>query len=140
MRCCIDTGYLLGLLIPRDELHGTATRLAHELQQQGASYVVTTLVISETLAAVSRAGPWARGQAVAMVRALQSRAEVEVVQFTPDLFERALQLYETRRDKAYSLADCASMVVCRDLAITEVLTADGDFAQEGFTALLLRGE
>ena len=50
-------------------------------------------------------------------------------------FDAALALYETRPDKEYSLIDCRSMVALRALGVTEVLTNDHHFTQEGFTIL-----
>ena len=46
-----------------------------------------------------------------------------------------LALYEARPDKDYSLTDCRSMVALRALGISEVLTNDHHFTQEGFTIL-----
>jgi predicted nucleic acid-binding protein len=40
-----------------------------------------------------------------------------------------------RPDKGYSLTDCISMGTMRREAITEVLTNDRHFEQEGFRAL-----
>jgi uncharacterized protein len=45
-------------------------------------------------------------------------------------------LYEKRPDKGYSFTDCISMIVMRQMNITEVLTGDPHFQQEGFTILL----
>ena len=50
-------------------------------------------------------------------------------------FSTALSLYEARPDKNYSLTDCRSMVALRTLGISEVLTNDHHFTQEGFTIL-----
>jgi predicted nucleic acid-binding protein len=44
-------------------------------------------------------------------------------------------LYEARPDKRYSLTDCRSMVALRALGISEVLTNDHHFTQEGFALL-----
>jgi predicted nucleic acid-binding protein len=43
---------------------------------------------------------------------------------------------EARPDKGYSLTDCVSMLVMRQEGITEILTHDIHFTQEGFTKLL----
>ena len=43
-----------------------------------------------------------------------------------------------RTDKDYSLIDCISMNACRQEGITEVLTNDHHFSQEGFTVLITR--
>jgi uncharacterized protein len=53
-----------------------------------------------------------------------------------ELFLAALALYRRRHDKGYSLTDCMSMVVCTDLGITQVLSHDHHFRQEGFEILL----
>ena len=44
-----------------------------------------------------------------------------------------MSLYEQRLDKGYSLTDCISMNVMKQLNITEVLSHDKHFTQEGFT-------
>jgi predicted nucleic acid-binding protein len=40
------------------------------------------------------------------------------------------------RTKAWSLTDCISFVVMRDLKLTEALTGDQHFEQAGFLAIL----
>jgi len=52
-----------------------------------------------------------------------------------EIFQKGLQLYKSRLDKGYSLTDCISMNAMRDFGITEILTNDGHFNQEGFTKL-----
>jgi predicted nucleic acid-binding protein len=47
----------------------------------------------------------------------------------------ALTFYESRPDKEYSLTDCISMQTMRREGITEVLTNDHHFTQEGFHIL-----
>ena len=46
-----------------------------------------------------------------------------------------LALYAARPDKGYSLTDCISMATMRKKGLTEVLTNDRHFEQEGFRAL-----
>jgi len=46
-----------------------------------------------------------------------------------------LTLYRNRPDKSYSLTDCISMQIMRRQRLTEVLTSDRHFEQEGFRAL-----
>jgi predicted nucleic acid-binding protein len=58
-----------------------------------------------------------------------------VLELDRPLFIAALDLYEQRRDKEYSLVDCASMVIMRQRGITHVLTNDHHFTQAGFTIL-----
>jgi predicted nucleic acid-binding protein len=56
---------------------------------------------------------------------------------TRNSFLSGLTLYERRPDKAYSLTDCISMQTMRDHGLTEALTHDHNFEQEGFTILLM---
>ncbi|MGV2388932.1 MAG UNVERIFIED_CONTAM: hypothetical protein LVR29_13595 [Microcystis novacekii LVE1205-3] len=51
-------------------------------------------------------------------------------------FSKAFDFYQRRLDKGYSLTDCASMQIMRQLEISEILTFDKHFQQEGFSALL----
>jgi predicted nucleic acid-binding protein len=51
-------------------------------------------------------------------------------------FIRSLALYKARLDKGYSLTDCSSMLLMRDRRLSDALTTDRHFEQEGFIALL----
>ena len=77
-----------------------------------------------------------RTRAVAFVQEFVGQSNVVVVDLSSSLFDSGLELYRARSDKSYSLTDCVSMVVCKDLGITDVLTSDHDFEQEGFAILL----
>jgi predicted nucleic acid-binding protein len=69
------------------------------------------------------------------VRDILSDPTTQVLPQTSADFAAALALYESRPDKGYSLTDCRSMLALRALGISEVLTHDHHFTQEGFTIL-----
>ena len=69
------------------------------------------------------------------IRRWLESASVETVLHTHDTFLNGLAFYEARLDKGYSLTDCVSINVCYGRSITEVLTNDQHFAQEGFAIL-----
>ncbi|HWQ35583.1 MAG TPA: hypothetical protein VNQ79_22240 [Blastocatellia bacterium] len=48
----------------------------------------------------------------------------------------ACELYEARPDKGYSLTDCLSMIVMREQKMSDILTNDHHFTQDGFNILL----
>ena len=50
-------------------------------------------------------------------------------------FHRAIALYRARLDKKYSLTDCRSIVAMRLLGMSEVLSNNHHFTQEGFKVL-----
>jgi predicted nucleic acid-binding protein len=70
------------------------------------------------------------------VSAFLSNPGVIVRPQTHQSFLDAFALYKARPDKAYSLTDCVSMEAMRQQGITDILTRDSHFAQEGFTILL----
>jgi predicted nucleic acid-binding protein len=87
------------------------------------------------LAFCSAAGPQTRQQAAALVRSLFDDPNVTVIRQSHTSFLKALGLYETRLDKQYSLTDCGSMEVMRRQRLSEALTNDRHFTQEGFQIL-----
>jgi predicted nucleic acid-binding protein len=70
-----------------------------------------------------------------VVRGILGDPLTQVLPQTSADFAAALTLYEARPDKAYSLTDCRSMVALRALGVSDVLTNDHDFTQEGFTIM-----
>jgi predicted nucleic acid-binding protein len=60
---------------------------------------------------------------------------VSILRHTDQWFQAGLELYAARPDKGYSLTDCISMQIMRREGITDVLTDDRHFEQEGFRAL-----
>jgi predicted nucleic acid-binding protein len=128
-----DTFYWLALARPRDAWH-TATR-----QWAGTNpavrLVTTDEVLAEFLNALASTGPAGRAYAVATVRDIRTDRQVDVLPQTRADFDAALALYEARPDKGYSLTDCRSMLAMKALGLTEVLSNDHHFTQEGFTVL-----
>jgi predicted nucleic acid-binding protein len=127
----VDTWYLIAS-IDRDDAHyANARRLRLHV---GRSPLVThDAVLTEVLSFFSEEGPQLRNSAAAAVRS--AFLTLEVVESSGGLFRNALDLYERRPDKAYSLVDCMSMELLRARGITHVLTNDHHFRQEGFTVL-----
>jgi predicted nucleic acid-binding protein len=128
-----DTFYWVALLNPRDAFHAAVLSLSRTLA--GARVVTTDEVFTEALNYWSGAGPYWRGLALAQVRDLRNDPAIDVLPQTRADFDAALALYEARPDKEYSLTDCRSMLAMRGLGVTEVLTNDHHFTQEGFTIL-----
>jgi predicted nucleic acid-binding protein len=70
-------------------------------------------------------------------RRITDSAEIEVIWVNELLHRRAVDLLVERPDKRYSLCDAVSfIIIMRDLEITDALTTDRHFVQEGFVRLL----
>ena len=128
-----DTFYWVALIDPRDAFHSAAHTFSRSLGP--ARLVTTDEVFDEVLAFFAGTGPFWRGKAAAHVRNLTSDPDVDILPTSRADFIAALALYESRPDKSYSLTDCRSMLAMRSLGLTEVLTNDHHFTQEGFTIL-----
>lgn len=101
-------------------------------------FVTTEAVLVEVLTRLSKGGAHLRASAADFVRRLWDDPRLSILPQESALFFGGLDLYRRRLDKNYSMTDCMSMVVCRERGISDVLTADHDFEQEGFTVLLKR--
>lgn len=74
-----------------------------------------------------------------MIQTLMGDPTVEVVPFSSQLFQDALSLYGKRSDQSWSLTDCASFLIMDRRRVTEALTSDRHFEQNGYRALLRDG-
>lgn len=128
-----DTFYWLASINPGDDWHNKAKAITATLDQ--VQIVTTDEVLTEVLTFSAARGRM-RYVAVQLVKRLMKDPKILVLQQTRNSFLSGIQLYENRFDKEYSLPDCISMNAMRQLGITEVLTHDKHFAQEGFVILL----
>jgi predicted nucleic acid-binding protein len=128
-----DTFWWIAVANPKDAWH--ARVLAWEAAHPHARFVTTEEILSELLTWFAGTGPTGRAHASAVVRGIMGDPSTQVLPQTSADFAAALALYEARPDKGYSLTDCRSMLALRSLGLTEVLTNDQHFTQEGFTIL-----
>jgi predicted nucleic acid-binding protein len=133
-RIFADTSYWIALFNPRDELHDKAVAAAQKYS--GDKMVTSEMVLVEFLNGFSDRGSRLRPAAAKAVKSLRSNPNVAVIPQTSDQFQRALDRYEERVDKDWSLTDCASFLIMELEGIESALTHDQHFAQAGFQALL----
>ncbi len=129
-----DTGYWIALLNPDDALHQKARSLTISLKN--VPIVTSEMVFTELLNAFSGSGSFYRQKAVNFINYSFNSPEIEVVTQTTELFKNALELYNSRPDKAWSHTDCTSFQIMQQQNILEALSYDKHFEQAGFVALL----
>ena len=128
-----DAFYWIALADFADSAHQRALTLTAKL---AASHIVTTdEVLTEYLTFFSTALEPLRREVAESVEGILSSSVIRVIPQSRDSFRSGLQLYRARPDKGYSLVDCISMQTMRKEGLTEVLTNDRHFEQEGFRAL-----
>jgi predicted nucleic acid-binding protein len=129
-----DTSYWVALANPRDQWNSLAKEVTVGL---GPYRLFTTEeVLTEFLNFFAERGPVLRAAAIKVVQKIIQNPNVTVMPQTRESFNAGLQLYDKRQDKGYSLTDCISMERMREQRITEVLTADHHFEQDGFVVLM----
>jgi uncharacterized protein len=129
----VDSGFLLALAHPNDELHARAADWAHHLSEP---LLVTEYVIWETVNSLSRRAD--RERAHRIVEMISADANYMLVYASPELLAASLRLHHDRPDKDWSLTDCVSFHLMCERSITRALAYDVHFEQAGFEALLRR--
>lgn len=129
-----DTQFFAGIIHPNDQWHETA--VLAESSIIAPHYVTTESVLTEVLTFFSEYGPQLRLRTAEIIQMVLSDPRTEVIPITHEIFIDGLELYKKRPDKKYSLTDCISMNICREREITDVLSHDHHFTQEGLTVLM----
>jgi predicted nucleic acid-binding protein len=126
-----DTSFYVALYNRRDSLHALAVAMAGRLTGR---IVTSEFVLIEVANFFKRPGD--RAAFAAIDATLRSDPSTAVIEASGRLYSEALKLFAARPDQHWSLVDCTSFQIMRELSIAEALTADDDFKQAGFQALL----
>jgi predicted nucleic acid-binding protein len=128
-----DTFYWVATTSPDDPDHRRALDISRKLKPD--RIVTTDEVLSEYLTFFSGARQSIRRRVGDNAAALLRNRRIVVIPQSRDSFLDGLDLYRARPDKGYSLTDCISMQAMRREGLTDALTNDRHFEQEGFRAL-----
>lgn len=126
-----DTYYWLALINPRDHAHLAAITPAESLAER---IVTTTWILAEVGDAMC--DPANRPAFLQLLKDIANDPLTTVVPAEQNWFDRAVVLFAARLDKKWSLTDCISFVVMKELGLMEALTGDVHFAQTGFRNLM----
>ncbi|MCY7346722.1 MAG: PIN domain-containing protein [Pyrinomonadaceae bacterium] len=127
----VDTSGFFSLYDKADEYHWQAV----SFYDAAVKRLTTNYVLAEyTALAQVRGVP--RREIIKFSDLILDDKAVEIIWVDETLHRQAVALMRERADKNYSLCDAASFVVMRERGITESLTTDKHFRQEGFVRLL----
>lgn len=128
-----DTFYWVALINPQDNWHQQAREVTSSLKN--VKLVTTDEVLVELLNFMSVRGANRKRRTVEFIDNLLQNPRLQVIPQNLESFLQGFELYRRRPDKEYSLTDCISMTVMQRLKISQVLTHDNHFQQEGFIIL-----
>jgi len=123
-----DTFYWIALTMPSEAAHRRALEF-------NGNIITTDEVLSEWLTFFSGSPDNIRQETSLAAYDILNDPSIRVIPQSRATFMAGLQLYHARPDKHYSLIDCISMQTMKREGLTDVLTNDRHFEQEGFRAL-----
>ena len=135
----VDSGFLIALLDETETARTDALQLLRGFfGDHRVNLLTTRAVLNEFLAHFSRGDGDTRQLAAVFAKEILDGSRYRVEPVDDRCYGEAIELYEARPDKRYSMVDCIGMIVMRRRGISEVVTTDRDFEQEGFSNLMRR--
>ncbi len=129
-RAFLDTSYLLALELARDQNHQPAIEHWQQIASAPARLVTTSLILAEAVTFLNSRGFHAK--AVQLGNNLLQGTSMQFVHVDAALLLEGWSFFQKHTDKDYSLADCVSFVLMKNMDITTAFTFDRHFAQAGF--------
>ena len=108
---------------------------AIQLFKNAARLFTTNYVLAEFIP-LTEARKLDRERSIAFLEDFLNVPRLELIWIDRARHAQAMELLRQRLDKTYSLCDATSFVVMREYGLTEALTTDKHFKQEGFVRLL----
>lgn len=117
--------------------HAQAEALLRQARADQWELITSNLILSELVPLFrSRLFRLSQPQVLNIVTQIRALPNLIIVHIDPQLDQQAWGLLYTNPQQPWSHVDATSMVLMRQLGITEVFTADRHFEQAGFTVLL----
>lgn len=129
----LDTGYVIALELSRDQNHPAALQHWRSMLPVLPKLVTTSYIFDEVVTFFNSRAHHAK--AIELGNRLLNSPTVELVQVDEALFDEGWRYFQKHKDKAYSLTDCISFVVMKNMKIGTALAFDNHFIQAGFKKL-----
>ncbi len=127
----VDTSGFLCLYEKKEPHHEKAIKFYDSAKARlTTSYVLAEYTASAQIRGISRR------EIIKFSTRILDDEEIDIVWIDENLHRQAIELIQKREDKNYSVCDAAGFVLMREREITEALTTDKHFEQEGFIRLL----
>jgi uncharacterized protein len=129
----LDTSFLIALEAADDQFHAPASRYWRNYLNDPDMLVTTSFVLDEVATYFNSRGH--HSKAIDIGRYLMTSPSVRLIHVDEAIFHDAWRWLARHEDKRYSLTDCVSFVVMKQLKIKAALTFDKHFAQASFQVL-----
>lgn len=126
----LDTSYIIALENLDDQNHKTASTHWKKLLKKLTPLITSSYVFNETVTFFNSRG--LHNKAAEVGNNLLSSRFIDLIQVDEALFNEGWEYLQQHNDKLYSLTDCVSFVLMKQINIQEALTFDVHFQQAGF--------
>jgi uncharacterized protein len=130
----VDTSHFVAVLHPSDQLHDKA--VLAESYLISSPLITSDFILVEVLNYFCEFPTHFKTRISRAVNSIITAEKIGIIKCSHEEFLKGFELYKSRLDKGYSLTDCVSMNIMREQNISQILTHDDHFEQEGFTILL----
>lgn len=127
----LDTSGLYSFFDDKDFRHAKASAFV-----ESANVRITTSYVLAKFIPLCQVRKLNRRKTLEFVETLVKNPLIKIVWVGENLHNQAFELLQNRLDKTYSLCDAVSFIVMRERGMSEALTTDKHFEQEGFIKLL----
>ncbi|NCR42387.1 MAG: type II toxin-antitoxin system VapC family toxin [Microcystis aeruginosa W13-11] len=129
----LDASYIVALELVDDQNHQLALQHWRSLDRKNLKLVTTSYIFDEVVTFFS--SRYLHAKAVEIGERLLTSPSVQFIQVDEALFTEGWRLFRQYDDKSYSLTDCISFAIMKQLNINNSLTFDKHFSQVNFTKL-----
>lgn len=133
----VDTGALIALASEEDRYHQAAQKVFADYHKDGFKFAMCHYVLSELLTWMRCKEKIPVNKVLQFIKSFEV-ADIQIIGITQDLFGEALQMMAKYKDQYFSMADCVSFVVMKELKTKNVFTTDKHFSIAGYNNLLLQ--
>ncbi len=128
----LDTGFIIALEDKNDQYHPQARKFWKNLDRT-SQIVTSSFILDEVTTAFNRRN--LHSKAVEIGEKLLYSSDISFYQVGENLLFDSWDYFKKHDDKAYSLTDCVSFVLMKQLKIDRALALDKHFEQAGFQCL-----
>ncbi len=131
-----DTSGWANFFVRTEPFHAQAKNLMQQWHSGNTLIITTNYVLIELVALFTSPLQIPRAKQIKAIETIKTASWVDIVHIDATLHEEAWKLLKERKDKTWSLVDCASFTVMHHRRIFEAFSSDHHFDQAGFVRKL----
>lgn len=130
----VDTSALVALINEEDSYHSQAIELFTKCHENNSYLVTSHYIVSEFITMMRCSYKKPIEKIVTFIRNIQV-SEIEIFGISKEVFDDAINFLLKYEDHYFSVTDCISFIVMKELKTKDVLTTDKHFTIAGFNCL-----